>query len=486
MLVVFLALLIIIPSLVSAEGTEELGPANISIASGSHIVAAGTGMNLRGQPGTIEVNVPAGATVKQVLFYWSGRVLESAPDSTLAVNGTEVAGTLIGGPAHFESCRDCLQKEFYSYRADVTGLELVSAGANTLTITGMEFDDENNGAGVLVVYDDGSGAANVFVRDGIDLAYIQSEEPGKTTVAQTFIFPAHESERTADLVLFVGSVKPRRPNIIRITVAGETTELVNELHSTDGPDWDTLNIPVTIPAGATEVTVQLFSESDGSSRLPASMAWIVATLSVPTQLPPVICAEFNQLVPGASVEGLGTVHPLLNISTSGNAIVLAEGQQPSAYLAPNEGGTSNGGVDELGGFSDIAQIHDYVFTFAPNTTVSYFSLRLLDFGDFNPRKASWHEVALVAYDAQGNEVNSDILHFEGEPEVLPPSLWLTGDAVTANEGDPGKYTFTIEDSNIVRIEMQYSSDSTVNPTGPTDPKIALALLCFRTESVTQN
>ena len=43
-----------------ADGTETLGPPSIPIASGSGIVAAGTGMV--GQPGTIDIAVPAGAT----------------------------------------------------------------------------------------------------------------------------------------------------------------------------------------------------------------------------------------------------------------------------------------------------------------------------------------------------------------------------------------------------------------------------------------
>ena len=76
-LVAVITLLIGVPSAqVFAEGTETLGPASITIASGTGIVAAGTGMKT--QPGTISVDVPTGASVNQVLLYWSGGTL--APD----------------------------------------------------------------------------------------------------------------------------------------------------------------------------------------------------------------------------------------------------------------------------------------------------------------------------------------------------------------------------------------------------------------------
>jgi hypothetical protein len=52
---------------VLADGTETLGTPSVAIASGTGLYANGTGMV--NQPGVIAVNVPAGATVKQVLLY---------------------------------------------------------------------------------------------------------------------------------------------------------------------------------------------------------------------------------------------------------------------------------------------------------------------------------------------------------------------------------------------------------------------------------
>ncbi|MDH3910251.1 MAG: hypothetical protein OEU09_03075, partial [Rhodospirillales bacterium] len=52
-----------------ADGTESLGTPSVPIASGTGIVGAGIG--LAAGPGTISVDVPAGASVEQVLLYWS-------------------------------------------------------------------------------------------------------------------------------------------------------------------------------------------------------------------------------------------------------------------------------------------------------------------------------------------------------------------------------------------------------------------------------
>ena len=56
---------------VSADGTETLGPPSIAIAEGSGVIVAGVGLEAV-QTGTINLDVPAGSTVKQVLLYWEG------------------------------------------------------------------------------------------------------------------------------------------------------------------------------------------------------------------------------------------------------------------------------------------------------------------------------------------------------------------------------------------------------------------------------
>ena len=269
-------------SLAGADGTETLGaPAGVTIASGTGVAVAGVGLGghtgTANQVGNFTVSVPAGATVRQVLLYWEGHFHQgTSPDSTVTLNGNGVTGTQIGGPTLFFS-------DVYAtgFRADVTGLGLVGAGNTNLTVSGMDNSFANNGAGVVVIYDQGTTPATIGVRDGVDLAFVNFASPLDTTAAQTFTFPAAAAARTASLGVMAASVEPNRPNAITVTTGGVTTTLTNPLFSEQGADFDAKSIPVTIPAGATSLTVQALSTGDGSGRLPASLSWIVGTLSVP-------------------------------------------------------------------------------------------------------------------------------------------------------------------------------------------------------------
>ena len=117
---------------VHADGSESLGPPSITIGSGTGIAAAGVGLS-EAQPGVISVDVPAGATVNQVLLYWEGRHEFSAEvDNTATVNGTEVTGEWIGG-------MDLRKSASSAYRADITGLGVVNAGTSNLSIGGLNF-----------------------------------------------------------------------------------------------------------------------------------------------------------------------------------------------------------------------------------------------------------------------------------------------------------------------------------------------------------
>lgn len=276
-----------------ADGTETLGPPGIPIASGTGVVAGGTGMIA--QPGTITLEVPAGALVKQVLLYWQGfMATDEAGDSTITIsNGgpaIEVTGTLIGGQTFF----------FYpawasTFRADITALDLVAAGVNTLRLDGLAYTYASNGAGVMVIYDDGTSNANIQIRDGSDLAFGGFAEPLQTTIAQTFTFPASTSNRIAHLNLFFASVSGTvsgyglRPTSIEITTngpAGSTTVLSNLLDSIDGQEWDSFMIAVNVPPGATGLTVQPFSRDDlGTGDLVASFGWLAGAFALEPEVP---------------------------------------------------------------------------------------------------------------------------------------------------------------------------------------------------------
>jgi hypothetical protein len=302
--IVSLAALVAVPAAV-ADGTETLGPPSVSIATGTGIVVAGLGNEaLPNLPGSFTVSVPAGATVKQVLLYWEGH--HSSPfaasgDDSITINGIPVTGTLIGGPTAFftQAAGPSNQTEMFStYRADITGLGFVSAGANTLTVTdmlfqsnfptGFPFNQGNDGVGVLVVYDAGGTAATIGVRDGLDMAYKFFAPPLDATVPQTFTFPPSTSARTANLVTLAGSVKgpddPRnRGNVLWLTFDVGGSIMINDpWQSNQGSELDAVNTSITVPAGASSLTVQAVSEGPfDAQNQPASFAWSAAALSVP-------------------------------------------------------------------------------------------------------------------------------------------------------------------------------------------------------------
>jgi hypothetical protein len=290
--VVAALLLVVTAAPVQADGTETLGVPSTSISDGTGVATGGVGLR-GGQPGAISVSVPSGATVNQVLLYWEGQfrceVLDpltcsGAPDATAVVNGTtEVTGALIGGPAFFSAGPG----GYYfgaSYRADITSLGAVTAGANVVSVGGLTFND-TDGAGIVAIYTaPGEQPAEIDVVDGIDLAFRDFGAPADTTVPQTFAVTPAPTARTAELTLLVASVPDAtgyRPTVINVTSGGATQTFEDQLASANGAQWDTLTLDVNVPANATSVTVQILSDAHGTGALPASFIWTAAALTVP-------------------------------------------------------------------------------------------------------------------------------------------------------------------------------------------------------------
>ena len=292
-----------------ADGTEQLGPPQgVTIAAGSGLVAAGTGMLAVEQPGEIDLTVPDNAVIKQVLLYWEGQMRTNvAGDNTIRINGTtEVTGALIGGRTRF------FGGAFSSaFRADITGLNLIAPGVNQLELDQLSFTKIANGAGIIVIYDDGSGQSVIDLRDGLDLAYIGFAEPLKNTVAQTFTFAPSGIDRVATFTYFASSVavagsvpgEGARPESLELTVSGVITPNVfsNELNSWDGNQWDTKTNSVVVPAGATTLTAQIFSRDDtGTVDDPSSLAWIAGALNIKPPTPGLVIKKFTN---GADADG---------------------------------------------------------------------------------------------------------------------------------------------------------------------------------------
>ncbi len=280
-----------------ADGTDMLEPTSAILADGSAIIGAGTGLSLA-QPGDIDIEIPAGASVEQVLIYWDGadrNYAGAAPaigvtTDTIDVSGNVVEGVFIGGRTFGTDVQQ------FTFRADITSLGLVSAGSNTLSVSGLDFGSESveTGAGVLVIIDDGT-SSTLGIFDGSDYAYIGCTEDFncQETVKRMFTFPAASSARDAELTMFFTSVAGTtstgdfRPSVVRVWVGAEPPiEIVNELDSVDGEEWDTLNIEFEVPPGVTQVEVQAFSEDlNLTSDEPASFKWLTAALGVPDELP---------------------------------------------------------------------------------------------------------------------------------------------------------------------------------------------------------
>jgi hypothetical protein len=191
--------------------------------------------------------------------------------------------------------------------------------------------------------------------------------------------------------------------------------------------------------------------------------------------------DFESLQQDTSVEGLGTVHALLDIDAGGNGIVLGEGMLPSTYggglenwpngCLGNPGGYTYGEDSQYGqGFADLDKWHDYLFSFAAGTTVSQFSITMLDFGDYNPTNSEYHEVRLAAYDADGYLVDEDVLAYESTSQLNPPEHRYSGDACFAQPGDLGNYTFEVTGSGIAWVVLEI--------TAGIDPNIAFDDIAF--------
>jgi len=261
-----------------------LGP--FSAEEGSDVIVAGTGTWPTGS-GTFSFDVPTGASVQQVIAYWEGFTTTSeaqAATDTVIINGFEVVGDRIGGPTLFFTIPGCCDAWTASYRADITGLDLVTDGVtNSIDVSGLDFDLDSDGLGLMVIVDDGSGLSDIQVQDGNDAAFAGFAPTLDTTVPVTYTFAASTDDRIAELSLFFGSIGPERPNVVRVETGGVTTDFVDQLGSMSGDLWDVTQLTVSVPAGATELTVQALSLDLGGAftgNLEASLIWIASAFEI--------------------------------------------------------------------------------------------------------------------------------------------------------------------------------------------------------------
>jgi hypothetical protein len=207
---------------------------------------------------------------------------------------------------------------------------------------------------------------------------------------------------------------------------------------------------------------------------------------------------FEDETAGTSVVGLGTVHPMLDIQANGDAVVIENLVAPKAYGAPSPDNFGNTcledadgnrlslaeslseeksakgfGIPQSSGFFDWA----YDFSFAPGNTVSSFSIKVFDFGDYNPSLSTSHNVSLKAYDDQNNLISTDEISFttsaQGNPTDSVPYgnlLYGAGDACDASFGEPGYFELAVDSATgIYRLELRATGQ---------DPKVGFDSINF--------
>lgn len=276
------------------DGLELL---DISGITATNFVTAGTG-TFSQTTETIEIEIPADATIEQVYLYWARRGSENSPASSdIEVNGTGYTGNIVGGPVDMTSTFE--SEAPITHRVDLTGAGIISPGTNTINVQDDPADPaESLGASLLVFYSLDGEESDLVLYDGVDFLWAdatssdpEQEEALKNAEPVTFTFDPAGSDRNAELTLFIGDVETAdatdRPNSLKITIGDESPIILGSdsgtgadpvFQSFQGAEWDNFIHSINIPAGVTEVTVEPIS---GTGNDPASLVWSLAGLSVP-------------------------------------------------------------------------------------------------------------------------------------------------------------------------------------------------------------
>ena len=192
--------------------------------------------------------------------------------------------------------------------------------------------------------------------------------------------------------------------------------------------------------------------------------------------------DFSGFEVGQSIEGLGTVHELLNIDAIyGNGIALFPDQGHTAYGAYNADtgrhSDKNGSLN-LGGFADKQKKNAFSFTFAEGIKVSEFSLNMLDYGDWNPNGASWHQVSLTAYNALGTILSQDVIEHQTQ---AGRTVGLEGDAAFTTDANRfGSTLLSVMGEDITKVELTFDNNGGREGYS-SDPNVGFDFVSFTTQ-----
>jgi len=259
-----------------------------------------------------------------------------------------------------------------------------------------------------------------------------------------------------------------------------------------------------------------------------SIMLTTALLSVGVSLQAAQVVDFEGLTRGTSVEGPGTVHPNLEIQPydpahAGTLLVVETGYMNTvngnpcwAYRAPNDVSFSvnytlnNCLEDGSGERVELVQDSDFYpktakgFTdayarcnqlrqelvFLLDEPVSEFSIRMLDFADFNCDLQKVQRMEMHAYNGAGDPVDDYAVESVCPcGQANPGNTWVCGDAcgAAADGSEPGYHTLKVVGSGIVRVEIVVPDEAYVEgldwiPNGY-DPNLAFDTIAFTLEEL---
>lgn len=280
----------------TAAFATPLQPAFELEGPGLEVAASGVGLQGLGSARRA-IRIEIGGPVEKAVLYWAGQQRPCEPDpeevspcappaepyrdQQLLFDGMPVTGEIVGT----ESVPGELG---VGYAADVTAIVAArGAGAHAFVVADADLADNLtalDGAGLLVAWTDPGDAVRrrLSVRHGLDAAHGDDFGRGEHQVTDPFTFNhgAAKRPRAATLVLFAGDGLAGRPD--RVDVTGNPS-LVSRFDGSDGPEWDTEIVPITIRRQVGATTVQAFSEPINEN--PDSLLWVAAALLVPLDVP---------------------------------------------------------------------------------------------------------------------------------------------------------------------------------------------------------
>ena len=303
--------------------------------------------------GPRDLTVDVQGTVRFAFLYWAGRerpCAETSPgdcapltppafkDQEVVFNGTPVTGTIIGTETQPVTAGGPILN--IGYFADVTSL-VQAAGPGLHNFSFADGNGANNlwrlnGVTLIVGYINASdpNTYRVILWDGLDSAFGPDPTPGETrvTAAAGLNHGANPAHRQAQLLIVLGDGTADRPD--HVTISNNPTSF-NALDSSEGPQWDTDEMTIDLPAGVGTTTVQAFSEPVNQN--PDSLLWEAVALRV-QQLDTARATCPTQLVTGPPAQAITTIR---DIGSGLAEIVVTRSENADTVVPPFTVGTTD-------------------------------------------------------------------------------------------------------------------------------------------------